>query len=370
MAYESLHARLPELAEKETRTITVPPGNEYNLPPDEYGLLEMYCNDENCDCRRVFLNVFRRYAKMSVAYIAYGWEDINFYIRWYLDEDLSFDELSLFDKEDIINIKGPCLNISSPQSEIAPTVLKMVINQTLHDEEYIERLKRHYKLFRAEVDRFYNETDVDDVNTKPKSEAPKPEATGQQESVQPTVAERKVKNKAAIDAEIAQAKIPKAMVTRYTEIAGIIEDFCFEKLDGEFEELCLRALAKLCRKRPSPLVSGKAYTWACGIVYAIGSNNFIFDRSQPFYMPAAEIAQWFGLSKSTAGNKAAQINKLLDISYFNTDFLLKRYIADNPAIWYVSYNGYIVDIRNMPRELQEEAYRQGVIPYIQADQDE
>ena len=57
---------------------------------------------------------------------------------------------------------------------------------------------------------------------------------------------------------------------------GIIENM----KDDDFKPLCLKALAKLCRKRPSPLVSGKARTWAAGIVYAIGQQNFIFDRSQ------------------------------------------------------------------------------------------
>ena len=99
------------------------------------------------------------------------------------------------------------------------------------------------------------------------------------------------------------ANVPKAMSARYMEIAEIIEKFCDEKLDAEYKDICLRALAKLCRKRPSPVASGKANTWACGIIYAIGANNFIFDKSQSLSMTAVDIAGWFGLSKSTAGTK-------------------------------------------------------------------
>ena len=33
----------------------------------------------------------------------------------------------------------------------------------------------------------------------------------------------------------------------------------------------------------------------------------------------------------------------------------------------VSVNGLIVDVRRMPRAIQEEAYRKGLIPYIPAD---
>lgn len=166
------------------------------------------------------------------------------------------------------------------------------------------------------------------------------------------------------------ADVPKAMSARYMEIAEIIEKFCEEKLDAEYKEICLRALAKLCRKRPSPLLAGKANTWACGIVYAIGSNNFIFDKSQPVNMTAADISGWFNLGKSTAGSKSAEITKLLNLSYRNAEFLLKSHIDNNPMIWFLNVNGFLADIRKMPRGAQEEAFRKGLIPYIPADRDE
>jgi len=185
--------------------------------------------------------------------------------------------------------------------------------------------------------------------------------------VKPAEKKPKSKKPASPVVDTKGANVPKGMSARYMEIAGIIEKFCDEKLDAEYKEICLRALAKLCRKRPSPVETGKARTWACGLVYAIGSNNFIFDKSQPINMTAAEISEWFGLSKNTAGGKAAEIKNLLDLSYRNTEFLLKSHIDDNPMIWLLSVNGFYVDIRKMPRGAQEEAFRKGLIPYIPAD---
>ena len=52
-----MHDLLPELAERETRSIMVQENNRYNVPAGDYGLLEMYCDEEDCDCRRVFFNV-------------------------------------------------------------------------------------------------------------------------------------------------------------------------------------------------------------------------------------------------------------------------------------------------------------------------
>jgi len=153
MPYAMMYELLPALATKETRTITVLPGNKYKFPPGEYGLVEMYCNDKGCDCRRVFLNVMSSATMNSIAVIAYGWESIDYYAKWFFKELIDVTELDEFDMQTALSIKGPCLNVTSPQSKLAPKMLEMVVELVLSDESYVNRLKRHYKLFRAKVDR-------------------------------------------------------------------------------------------------------------------------------------------------------------------------------------------------------------------------
>ena len=62
-----------------------------------------------------------------------------------------------------------------------------------------------------------------------------------------------------------------------------------------------RSSAKLARKRPSPLQSGRAETWAGGVLWALGQVNFLFDRSTEPYLTHDDLADAFGLSKSTLG---------------------------------------------------------------------
>ncbi len=93
--------------------------------------------------------------------------------------------------------------------------------------------------------------------------------------------------------------VPKEMRETYEVISKLLIKYSEEYLNKEYEELCLHALEKLCRKRPSPLKSGRSNTWAAGIVYAIGSNNFIFDKSQPIHMTAKELVTPFGVAAST-----------------------------------------------------------------------
>ena len=116
--------------------------------------------------------------------------------------------------------------------------------------------------------------------------------------------------------------VPKEMRETYEKISKLLIEYSEKYLNKEYEELCLHALEKLCRKRPSPLKSGRSTTWAAGIVYAIGSNNFIFDKNQPIHMTAKDLVAPFEVAASTASSKAAQIKKMLKIDYFHAEWCL------------------------------------------------
>jgi hypothetical protein len=107
---------------------------------------------------------------------------------------------------------------------------------------------------------------------------------------------------------------------KYNEIAKIITRFCNEKLNEEFLEISLYALKKLHRKRPSPLRIGKSNVWACGIVYAIASHNFVFDKSQPYHISAQDLADSFEVAKRAAQYQASKISKILKITYSSPEY--------------------------------------------------
>ena len=140
MPFESLHSRLPSLAEAETRSVTVL--DKSHLPPADYGFVEMFCNEPGCDCRRVFFTVFSSLTQKPEAVIAYGWESASFYRKWFK---------YAVSKDDIAELMGPVLNMASPQGRHAPAILNLFTEVLLGDTDYIDRIKRHYKLFRATV---------------------------------------------------------------------------------------------------------------------------------------------------------------------------------------------------------------------------
>lgn len=142
--------------------------------------------------------------------------------------------------------------------------------------------------------------------------------------------------------------IPIQMRPIYGELAEMISDYCGRFLSEDYRTLCLRLLEKLCRKRPSPLLKGRRNTWAAGIVYAIAVNNLIFDKSMPIHRTADELSRPFGLAPATASAKAAEIRRLVRLSPLDAQWLLPELIEDSPALWMLSWNGFIVDARELP----------------------
>jgi hypothetical protein len=102
-------------------------------------------------------------------------------------------------------------------------------------------------------------------------------------------------------------------------------------------------------------------------VRAVGSVNFLGDPSQPHHMRMTDIDRRFGVSEATGSAKATAIRKLLKLRPFDPEWTLPSRMDENPLAWMIQVNGLIADARRLPREIQEEAYRKGLIPYIPAD---
>jgi Domain of unknown function (DUF6398) len=158
--------------------------------------------------------------------------------------------------------------------------------------------------------------------------------------------------------------IPKQMESIFKAIVTLTDEVCSKYLNDEYAQLARTATAALCRKRPSPLVNGSINAWACGIVYALGFVNFLFDKSQEIYLGAEDLCDAFGVSKSTGSAKSKMVRDALKMSQMDPNWCLPSKLDDNPLAWMLMVNGFMVDIRYMPLEVQEIAYRKGLIPYI------
>lgn len=144
MPFSLFHEHFPDVAAQEGRSLTL--RDDPDIPDGHYALVEMFCDERGCDCRRVLLHVWDLDAPKgrsgSLATISFGWESADFYQRW-MGGPMSDDELE--------NLMGPALQWLAPQSELAPALLRRVVDLAL-DDEYVARLQRHYAMYRARID--------------------------------------------------------------------------------------------------------------------------------------------------------------------------------------------------------------------------
>jgi hypothetical protein len=124
-------------------------------------------------------------------------------------------------------------------------------------------------------------------------------------------------------------------------------------LDNEYVQLCEKLIKKLGRKRDVPFQRGKLEIWAAAIVYAIGSINFLFDRSFKPFITSNQINEYFETSNSTVSNKAREIKDMFNMWHFNPEFSTNRMQENNPINNLVMVDGFIVPMDTLPDDLQE-----------------
>ncbi len=161
---------------------------------------------------------------------------------------------------------------------------------------------------------------------------------------------------------------PTKIQEKRDAILNLIEPFCREHLNEDYRILCRNLTELLARKRPSPMINGTAAAWACGIVRTIGWVNFLDDPAQQPHMKMTQVDKHFGVSSGTGQAKSKTIRDLLKIRPFDLKWGLPGTLDNNPMAWLVQVNGMVLDARCVPREIQEAAFRRGIIPYIPADQ--
>lgn len=132
MSYQEFGAVFPEIAAKETRSVTLQHPCE-GIPAGTYSFLEMFCTDPSCDCRRAMIRVVNENAKTE-AFLSYGWENRQFYVDW-MGSDEMIDDI-------------PGINVY-PMQQQGPyylEILKLFQHVIQADPSYATRIQKHYQI--------------------------------------------------------------------------------------------------------------------------------------------------------------------------------------------------------------------------------
>ncbi len=160
------------------------------------------------------------------------------------------------------------------------------------------------------------------------------------------------------------SEIPNNLKQAYSVITTLTDKFCYKHLNEEYAHLAHELAATLCKFNPSPLLRGNKNILACGIIYALGFVNFLFDKDTNPYISADDLCTAFEVKKSSAYNKSVLIRNALGMVQFDPGWCLPSLMDQNPLVWMIEIDGLTVDVRHLPRKIQEIAYQKGLIPYI------
>jgi hypothetical protein len=67
---------------------------------------------------------------------------------------------------------------------------------------------------------------------------------------------------------------------------------------------------------------------------------------------------------STGQGKSREIRDMLSMVPMSPEWSLPSKLINNPMVWMLQVDGFVVDIRQAPTELQQLAFEQGYIPFI------
>jgi hypothetical protein len=143
------------------------------------------------------------------------------------------------------------------------------------------------------------------------------------------------------------------LLDRQQKILDLVQEFCAKQLNEEYFELAERLIKKLGRKRNPPFETGQLQVWAAAIIHAVGSINFLFDKSFEPYVTIDDINSFFATSKSTTGNKSKQIRDMLKLDLWNNEFSTVRMQNSNPFAKLVMVDGLIVPVHTLPEQYQQ-----------------
>lgn len=114
------------------------------------------------------------------------------------------------------------------------------------------------------------------------------------------------------------------------ELVRLTAGFCKANLNAEYDGLCRKLIEKGGRKRTVPFASGQLESWAAGVVHAICTVNFAFDKTQQPNVTSQMIAQHFGVSTNTASQKSKALRDMFKMEYWDAEFGTAEMAEKNP----------------------------------------
>ncbi|MEV4419499.1 DUF6398 domain-containing protein [Patulibacter sp. NPDC049589] len=113
--------------------------------------------------------------------------------------------------------------------------------------------------------------------------------------------------------DLAVLRVPVALREAAGEIVAHTDRVALQALDAAYARIAREIVARLARKRPSPLARGRREIWAAGVLHAAGTISGLAQRGSEPYLTADGLAAATGVPKGTITGKSARIRDELDL---------------------------------------------------------
>lgn len=110
-----------------------------------------------------------------------------------------------------------------------------------------------------------------------------------------------------------QQTIELASNERYLEIVKIIKEVCEDNFNKDYLFLAENLCKELFKAQIDALNKGKANSWACGIVHAVGLQNNLFNNKSNIRIKAQDFYKLFNVSSSTGLSKSKEVRSHIDM---------------------------------------------------------
>ncbi|MEM9935626.1 MAG: DUF6398 domain-containing protein [Bacteroidota bacterium] len=151
---------------------------------------------------------------------------------------------------------------------------------------------------------------------------------------------------------------------RLTLIKQYVESFCVQHQLEELTPIATHATYLLCRTG-SHILDQEAYVyWACGIMMNLLKVNGLFSRAGARTFTPKQVATLFQLSAAQGTKSANKVKSLLRMRSFDPEWQMKGRQLSSPNAWMIWFDGKLVDARKLSTDMQQKAYRQGLIPFL------
>lgn len=130
------------------------------------------------------------------------------------------------------------------------------------------------------------------------------------------------------------------------EVKNLLTSFTGKNLSEEEESICLHIWGRLSRKQKIDITRTRPDIWAAAVIWSFCRANFKYEEGVTLEL----LCSFFSNKKTTVGNKAGEISKMLRIDFFNPEFTTAEIQKQNPLnLFTMTDNGFII-----PKDALEE----------------